>query len=87
MLWNYHDDDFPAAGASVRVTSTGIPAGVNKVLLQHYRIDETHSNSTPYRKQIGYPQTPTVEQYARLKAAGQLEFLSLLNGWMYVVGR
>ena len=45
MLWNYHDDDVPAAGADVQVTITGIPAGVKKVLLEHYRIDDTHSNS------------------------------------------
>jgi xylan 1,4-beta-xylosidase len=76
MLWNYHDDDLPAAGASVQVTVAGIPAGVNKVLLQHYRIDDTHSNSYTVWKQMGSPQTPTAEQYARLKAAGQLELLS-----------
>jgi xylan 1,4-beta-xylosidase len=76
MLWNYHDDDLPATGASVRVTVVGIPAGVNKVLLQHYRIDDSHSNSYTVWKQMGSPQTPTAEQYARLKAAGQLELLS-----------
>ena len=35
----------------------GIPAGVNKVLLQHYRIDETHSNSYTVWKEMGSPQT------------------------------
>jgi xylan 1,4-beta-xylosidase len=76
MLWNYHDDDVPAAEASVKVAIAGIPMGVKKVLLQHYRIDNTHSNSYTVWKEMGAPQTPTAEQYARLKSAGQLELLS-----------
>lgn len=76
MLWNYHDDDLSAPGAEVQVTIAGIPAGVNKVLLQHYRIDETHSNSYSVWKTMGLPQMPTAEQYARLKEAGKLELLN-----------
>jgi xylan 1,4-beta-xylosidase len=76
MLWNYHDDDVPAAGALTRVTIAGIPAGVSRVLLQHYRIDETHSDSYTLWKKMGSPQSPTPEQYAELKAAGQLQLLS-----------
>ena len=45
MLWNYHDDDLPATGAPAHVTIAGIPTGVKRVLLQHYRIDKYgHSN-------------------------------------------
>jgi xylan 1,4-beta-xylosidase len=76
VLWNYHDDDLPAASAEVEVTIAGIPTGVKKVLLEHYRIDETHSNSYSVWKAMGSPQTPTPEQYARMKQAGQLELLS-----------
>lgn len=76
MLWNYHDDDVAAADAEVQLMVTGIPAGVKKVLLEHYRIDESHSNSYSVWKQMGSPQSPTAEQYARLKAAGQLELLT-----------
>ena len=76
MLWNYHDDDIPAAGATVQVTIAGIPIGVRKVLLQHYRIDEMHSNSYTVWKKIGSPQSPTAEQYTKLKNAGQLELLT-----------
>jgi len=76
MLWNYHDDDLPAAGAEVQVTIAGIPAGVNKVLLEHYRIDETHSNSYGVWKAMGSPQMPTAEQYAWLKEAGKLQLLN-----------
>jgi xylan 1,4-beta-xylosidase len=76
MLWNYHDDDLPAAGTTVHVTIAGVPAGVKRVLLQHYRIDNTHSNSYTVWKEMGSPQAPTAEQYVRLKAAGQLELLT-----------
>src|ERR1700727_2781663 len=76
MIWDYHDDDLPAESAKVQVTIAGIPAGVKRVLLKHYRIDDTHSNSYTVWKAMGSPQTPTAEQYARLKNAGQLELLS-----------
>jgi xylan 1,4-beta-xylosidase len=76
MVWNYHDDDLPAEPAKVCVTIAGIPAGVKRVLLQHYRIDDTHSNSYTVWKQMGSPQSPTAEQYALLLRAGQLELLN-----------
>jgi xylan 1,4-beta-xylosidase len=83
MLWNYHDDDLQAAGTQVKVTVAGMPAGVKRVLLQHYRIDETHSNAYTVWKQMGSPQSPTPEQYTRLKQAGQLELLNSPE-WMDV---
>ena len=76
MLWNYHDDDVPAEGAEVQVTVAGIPAGIHRVLLHHYRIDQNHSNAYTVWKAMGSPQSPTAEQYSKLKAAGQLELLN-----------
>ena len=76
MVWNYHDDDVPGPDAEVQITVTGIPAGVKKVLLEHYRIDETHSNAYTAWKNMGSPLSPTAEQYAQLKAAGQLGLLT-----------
>ena len=76
MLWNYHDEDLPAGGSQVEVTIEGIPAGVHKVLLEHYRIDENHSNAYTVWKAMGSPQHPTPDQYAKLKAAGQLQLLT-----------
>ena len=76
MVWNYHDDDLPEAGEQVKVVVAGVPAGVKRVQLQHYRIDETHSNSYTAWKGMGSPQRPTAEQYRRMKEAGQLELLS-----------
>jgi xylan 1,4-beta-xylosidase len=76
MLWNYHDDDLPEADAAVTVKVSGLPSGVRKVLLNHYRIDQTHSNAFTVWKGLGSPQTPTPEQYAELRAAGQLQLLT-----------
>jgi xylan 1,4-beta-xylosidase len=75
MLWNYHDDDLPAPPSEVRLTVAGLPAEAGRVLLRHHRIDDTHSNAFTAWKQMGSPQHPTPDQYARLEAAGQLELL------------
>jgi xylan 1,4-beta-xylosidase len=75
MVWNYHDDEAPADAADVNVIIAGIPPGTKKVLLEHYRIDDTHSNSYTVWKAMGSPQSPTPEQYEHLKEAGQLELL------------
>ncbi len=85
MLWNYHDDDIPAPDAATQITIAGIPAAVKKVLLEYYRIDETHSNSYTVWKAMGSPQSPTPEQYAQLKAAGQLQLLTSPE-WLDVSG-
>jgi xylan 1,4-beta-xylosidase len=74
MLWNYHDDDLPAAVAPVHLSVSGLPAS-GSVLVEHYRIDDTHSNAYTAWQQMGSPQKPTAEQYARLEAAGQLQLL------------
>ncbi len=43
MLWNYYDDDIPAAPAEVQLALKNIPS--KKVRIHHYRIDGQHSNS------------------------------------------
>jgi len=75
LLWNYQDEDVASAGSAVSVSMKGIPASVHRVLLQHYRIDDNHSNAYTVWKEMGSPQNPTAEEYARLQAAGQLELL------------
>lgn len=75
MVWNYHDDDLPASDASVELRLAGIPAAAQRLLVRHYRIDREHSNAYTVWLKLGSPQSPTPEQYARLKAAGQLQLL------------
>ncbi len=76
MVWNYHDDDLAAPDAEVQVTIAGIPPGVKRVQLEHYRIDETHSNAFTAWKKMGSPQEPTAKQTEQLKEAGQLQLLA-----------
>jgi xylan 1,4-beta-xylosidase len=76
MLWNYHDEDLPVPASPVTVKISGIPATVHKVLLQHFRIDDTHSNAYTAWMAMGSPQDPTPDQYAQLKSAGQLQLLT-----------
>ena len=75
LLWNYHDDDVPAPPASVLLSVNGLPTDQARVHLDHYRIDQTHSNAYSVWKQMGSPQQPTPEQYARLEESGQLQLL------------
>jgi len=75
LLWNYHDDDVAAPGAAIAVSIQSIPATAHRVLLQHYRIDDQHSNAYTVWKDMGLPQSPTPEQYAKLQSAGQLQLL------------
>ena len=84
LAWNYHDVDGPAEAAPITVTIAGIPA--HRVLLEHFRLDDTHSNAYTVWKAMGSPQQPSAAQYAQLRAAGQLqlltspEWLDVING-------
>jgi xylan 1,4-beta-xylosidase len=75
MVWNYHDDDQPAPAAPIRLSLDGLPAPAGSVLVEHYRIDDSHSNAYTVWQQMGSPQKPTDAQYAQLEAAGQLQLL------------
>jgi xylan 1,4-beta-xylosidase len=83
LVWNYHDDDVAGPDAKVRVAITGAPNG--RLLLRHYRIDETHGNAWTTWKKMGSPQQPSAAQYAELEAAGQLQELESPR-WIAVKG-
>ena len=76
MLWNYHDVDEPGPVVFTSVAISGLPAAARKVLVSHYRIDDTHSNAYTAWKTMGSPQHPTTDQYAELQAKEGLELLS-----------
>ena len=71
MVWNYHDDDLPAAPAQVQLDLTSIPA--KKVLVTEYRIDKDNSNSYEVWKKMGSPAQPADAQYKQLEQAGKLQ--------------
>jgi len=76
LVWNYHDDDVPAPAAEIDLGIQGLPLDLERVLVHHYRIDQTHSNAYTAWQQMGAPQDPSAQQYARLVAAGQLRMLT-----------
>ena len=76
LVWNYHDVNQPAKGSPTTIAISGIPTSVHRVLLQHFRIDESHSNAYTTWQRMGSPQHPDSEQYAELQAAGQLQLLT-----------
>ncbi len=73
LVWNYHDDNVMAPDAQITMALRGIPAGVSRVLVRRYCVDQTHSNSYVVWKAMGSPQKPTEEEYKSLERAGQLE--------------
>ncbi len=74
MVWNYHDDNIEVPDSPVEVRMQGIP--VDKVLLQHFRIDKDNSNAYEVWKTMGSPQNPSAEQIVTLEKAGQLQMLN-----------
>jgi len=76
LLWNYHDVNSPAPPMPAAISVQGLPAELHHVLLEQLRIDETHSNAYTGWQAMGSPQHPDAEQYARLRAAGQLQPLT-----------
>ncbi len=76
LMWNYHDVDAPALSTPTSVSIQGIPAGVDRVLLTQYRIDDAHSNAYTAWQKLGSPQHPDAQQYAQLQAAGQLQLFT-----------
>jgi len=73
LVWNYHDDDLPAAPAEVTLTIEGVPDG--KPAMTHYRVDGDHSNAYTAWKAMGSPQSPTDAQHYALVMAGHLQTL------------
>jgi xylan 1,4-beta-xylosidase len=75
LMWNYHDDDLPAAPAAIDLAIGGMPAKARRGLMEHFRVDSNHSNAFAAWKEMGSPQSPTTSQYEQLERAGQLQLL------------
>jgi xylan 1,4-beta-xylosidase len=76
LIWNYHDDDLPAAAAPIDLSIEGLPPDAKRALSEHFRIDAHHSNAFTAWKEMGFPQSPSPVQYQQLEAAGQLQLLN-----------
>ncbi len=76
LVWHYHDDDVSGPAAAVTVQLADLPIPTGKAKLQHYRIDEEHSNAFGAWKRLGSPQSPTPTQFEQLEKAGGLAELT-----------
>jgi xylan 1,4-beta-xylosidase len=76
LLWHYHDDDVAGPPAEVSVDVKGFSPGVDRILLEHFRVDENYSNAYTAWLAMGSPQSPTPEQHSKLERAGLLESIS-----------
>jgi xylan 1,4-beta-xylosidase len=76
LIWNYHDDDLPAAATTIDLSVRGLPEKTSHGLLEHFRVDSSHSNAFIVWKEMGSPQTPTQGQFEQLQYAGQLQLLT-----------
>lgn len=73
LLWNYHDRNVISPDTAVIIRMKHLPARKARIL--HYRIDQEYSNSYTLWKEMGSPQNPDEEQYARLEKAGKLALI------------
>ena len=73
LLWNYHDDDVSAPDASVDLAVTELPFAVERVQIEHFRVDSTHSNAFAEWQRQGAPMQPSANEYHRLEESGQLQ--------------
>jgi xylan 1,4-beta-xylosidase len=76
LVWNYHDDDISVPAAPINLVITGLPTDAKRALLEHFRVDTSHSDSFTAWKEMGSPQSPSESQYQHLESAGQLQLLN-----------
>jgi xylan 1,4-beta-xylosidase len=76
MAWHYHDDDVAGPAAAIDLKLHGLPLPRGEMKVQHFRIDQEHSNAFTAWKRMDSPQSPTAEQYRQLERAGQLASLT-----------
>jgi xylan 1,4-beta-xylosidase len=70
MVWHYHDDDLPGPDAAVELALSGLSG--EEASLNHYRIDEQHSNAFAEWQRMGSPVAPDLREYARLQESSNL---------------
>jgi xylan 1,4-beta-xylosidase len=85
LVWNYSDDDLPVPAAPIALAISGIPAAAKKALVEHFRVDDLHSDAYTEWESIGSPSHPSSDQQARLEEAGQLHQLASPR-WIAITG-
>jgi xylan 1,4-beta-xylosidase len=76
LLWNYSGNPRSGSPAAITLKIAHLPPEAKRVLVEHYRIDSSHSNAHTLWKAMGSPQHPTPDQYDALKSRAGLELLA-----------
>lgn len=76
LVWNYHDDDVPFPASTIDMAISNLPSEVKRVLIEHFRIDDDHSNAFTAWRNFGSPQSPSGKQLEQLQNAAQLQLLT-----------
>jgi xylan 1,4-beta-xylosidase len=90
LIWNYHDDDLAASSVPIDLEMDGLPETSAQAVLEHFRIDSSHSNAFVAWKEMGSPQSPSPEQVEQLQKEGELQLLdspkpvSIKNGSVHL---
>ena len=75
LVWNYHDNSGEARAAEVHLILKGLPEGIPKMLLKHWRVDRDHSNAYTAWQNMRSPLDPSPAQSEQLKSSGRLQLL------------
>jgi xylan 1,4-beta-xylosidase len=75
LIYNHHDDWNKDEQVEVEVEVRNLPFGGERLSLQHYRVDATHSNAYSEWVRQGKPMYPAPGQYAAIKARDGLELV------------
>jgi xylan 1,4-beta-xylosidase len=75
LIWNYHDDDLAVPPASINLEVDGFPTAATRGVLEHFRVDSSHSNAFAAWKESGSPESLSAEQVEQLQGKGQLQLL------------
>jgi len=65
--------DQPRDEAAIELVVEDLPFDTDEVTVEHYRIDDAHSNAHAEWVAQGSPQRPTAEQASAIRAKEQLE--------------
>ncbi len=75
LIYNHHDDWDRTSEVQINLDIQNMPFTANDVTVQHYRIDEHHSNAYSEWLNQGKPMYPDNEQYEAIKSKDKLEHL------------
>lgn len=75
LIYNHHDDWDLTAESTIELEIANLPFAAQQVVVNHYRIDQTHSNAYAEWVRQGKPDYPAPGQRAAIRAREGLERL------------